>query len=110
MESGALEGAGDSKMARATVWGSRGLTASPAMAAFLNGVSVHSMDFDDTWFPATHPSGPVLPAVLALAQAMTGAYQPSSHQVLLAYNVGIQVQGLLLRCSKTAREIPQRSV
>ena len=85
-----------------------GMTAPPSIAAYINGVSVHSMDFDDTWYPATHPSGPVLPAVLALAESMTGDYRPSLVDLLVAYNVGIQVQGLLLRCSESAREIPDR--
>ncbi|KAL8590451.1 hypothetical protein ACOMHN_011664 [Nucella lapillus] len=93
---------------QATLWGSAGQTASPSLAAYLNGISVHSMDFDDTWDPATHPSGPVLPAVLALAETMTGDYHPSLADVLVAYNVGIQVQGLLLRCSNSAKAIPDR--
>lgn len=85
-----------------------GMTAPPSIAAYINGVSVHSMDFDDTWNPATHPSGPVLPAVLALAESMTGDYRPTLADLLVAYNVGIQVQGLLLRCSESARAIPDR--
>lgn len=85
-----------------------GKTASPPIAAFINGISVHSMDFDDTWDPATHPSGPVLPAVMALAESLTGDYRPTLADMLVAYNVGIQVQGLLLRCSDSARAIPDR--
>lgn len=68
------------------------------------------MDFDDTWHPATHPSGPTLPAVLALAESMTGEVAPSMEDVLVAYNVGIQVQGLLLRSAISAKSIPWRSV
>ncbi|PVD23427.1 hypothetical protein C0Q70_16696 [Pomacea canaliculata] len=90
------------------IWGSNGKTASPPIAAFINGISVHSMDFDDTWDPATHPSGPVLPAVMALAESLTGDYRPTLADMLVAYNVGIQVQGLLLRCSDSARAIPDR--
>ncbi|XP_076440683.1 cis-aconitate decarboxylase-like isoform X2 [Babylonia areolata] len=93
---------------QATLWGSSGLTTTPSLAAYINGVSVHSMDFDDTWYPATHPSGPVLPAVLALAESMTGDYRPSLSDLLVAFNVGIQVQGLLLRCSDSAKAIPDR--
>ncbi|XP_041359144.1 cis-aconitate decarboxylase-like isoform X2 [Gigantopelta aegis] len=91
-----------------TLWGSKGRTAPLAMAAFINGVNIHSMDFDDTWFPATHPSGPVLPAIIALAETMTGDYEPSTEDILVAYNVGIEVQGLLLRCSQMAKSIPDR--
>ncbi|KAG7266729.1 hypothetical protein CRUP_006275 [Coryphaenoides rupestris] len=67
---------------------------------------VHSMDFDDTWHPATHPSGAILPAVLALAQALPRP--PSGPNLLLAFNVGIEVQGRLLRFSPEALNIPQR--
>nr|KAG5701581.1 hypothetical protein BaRGS_024831 [Batillaria attramentaria] len=97
-----------SKEGEATIWGSSGRTAPPSLAAYINGVSAHSMDFDDTWYPATHPSGPVLPAVIALAESMTGDHKPSLADILVAYNVGIQVQGLLLRCSDSAKAIPDR--
>ena len=98
----------------AVLWGSRSSRASPATAAFINGVSVHSMDMDDTWHPATHPSGPTLPAVLALAETLVpdagGSGGVSLEDVLVAYNVGIEVQGLLLRSARSARSIPSRLV
>ena len=37
-------------------------------AALLNGISSHVLDFDDTHARAIHPSAPVLPALLALAE------------------------------------------
>ncbi len=37
-------------------------------AALINGISSHVLDFDDTHARAVHPSAPVLPAVLALAE------------------------------------------
>ncbi|MEU3474479.1 MmgE/PrpD family protein [Rhodococcus sp. NPDC006774] len=41
----------------------------PAMAAFVNGVLAHSLDFDDTHLPSIlHPSASVVPAALAAAQ------------------------------------------
>ena len=89
-------------------WGKNAKKVSPVGAAFANGVAVHSMDFDDTWHPATHPSGPVLPTVLALAEAMTFTNKPSGEDILLAYNVGIEIQGMLMRCSMGARQIPHR--
>lgn len=96
----------------AVLWGSRSSRASPATAAFINGVSIHSMDMDDTWHPATHPSGPTLPAVLALAETLVpdagGSGGVSLEDVLVAYNVGIEVQGLLLRSARSARSIPSR--
>lgn len=39
-----------------TVWGRPDFRLPPTYAAFVNGVAIHSMDFDDTWYPATHPS------------------------------------------------------
>lgn len=65
------------------------------------------MDFDDTWHPATHPSGAVLPALLALAESLPS--RPSGLDLLLAFNVGIEVQGRLMRFSTEAYNIPQRS-
>lgn len=64
------------------------------------------MDFDDTWHPATHPSGAVLPAILALAETMPTP--PSGLDLLLAFNVGIEVQGRLMRFSREASDIPSR--
>lgn len=41
----------------------------PALAAFVNGVLAHSLDFDDTHLPSIlHPSASVVPAALAAAQ------------------------------------------
>ncbi|XP_061696948.1 cis-aconitate decarboxylase [Syngnathoides biaculeatus] len=91
---------------KSSVWGKRAVTVPPHFAAFVNGVAVHSMDFDDTWYPATHPSGAVLAALLALAEADPG--RPSGLDLLLAFNVGIEVQGRLLRFSKEAFNIPKR--
>ncbi|KAJ8012570.1 hypothetical protein DPEC_G00044230 [Dallia pectoralis] len=88
------------------VWGGSGMKLSPPYAAFVNGIAVHSMDFDDTWHPATHPSGAVLPALLALAETLPT--QPSGLDLLLAFNVGIEVQGQLMRFSKEAHNIPRR--
>ncbi|NWI22018.1 IRG1 decarboxylase, partial [Crypturellus soui] len=69
---------------------------------------VHSMDFDDTWHPATHPSGAVLPAVIALSEAFSQKKRISGLDLLLAFNVGIEVQGRLLHFSSEARNIPKR--
>ncbi|KAJ3592600.1 hypothetical protein NHX12_007727 [Muraenolepis orangiensis] len=88
------------------VWGRAEEALPPQYAAFVNGVAVHSMDFDDTWHPATHPSGAILPAVLALAQVLPR--QPTGLDLLLAFNIGIEVQGRLLRFSREALDIPQR--
>jgi 2-methylcitrate dehydratase PrpD len=66
-------------------------------AAFLNGLAIHADDFDDTQLAVaadrvygllTHPTAPVLPAVLALAER-EGA---SGRDVLLAYTIGVEVE------------------
>lgn len=67
------------------------------------------MDFDDTWHPATHPSGAVLPAVLAISDMMPANCKPSGLDLLLAFNVGIEIQGRLMRFSNEAHNIPKRS-
>ncbi|MGH0169332.1 UNVERIFIED_CONTAM: hypothetical protein FKN15_056719 [Acipenser sinensis] len=69
---------------------------------------VHSMDFDDTWHPATHPSGAVLPALLAIAQMLPGNTKPSGMDLLLAFNVGIEIQGRFMMFSNEAQNIPNR--
>ncbi|KAM3867366.1 immunoresponsive gene 1, like [Diretmus argenteus] len=91
-----------------SVYGRRGTKLSPTLAAFVNGVAAHSMDFDDTWHPATHPSGAVLPALLALSDTMPSNSKPSGLDFLLAFNVGIEIQGRLMRFSNEAHNIPKR--
>lgn len=66
------------------------------------------MDFDDTWHPATHPSGAILPALLALSQMVPAASRPNGLDFLLAFNVGIEVQGRLMHFSSEAHNIPKR--
>ncbi|XP_042310264.1 cis-aconitate decarboxylase-like [Sceloporus undulatus] len=91
-----------------SVYGRKDLKMSPPLAAFSNGVATHSMDFDDTWHPATHPSGAVLPALLAASQMLPPSRRPNGQDFLLAFNVGIEVQGRLLRFSQEAHNIPRR--
>ncbi|KAK6296561.1 hypothetical protein J4Q44_G00327030 [Coregonus suidteri] len=91
-----------------SVYGRRGTRLSPTLAAFVNGVAAHSMDFDDTWHPATHPSGVVLPALLAVSDMLPNNRKPSGRDFLLAFNVGIEVQGRLMRFSNEAHNIPKR--
>ncbi|XP_033256006.2 cis-aconitate decarboxylase [Orcinus orca] len=91
-----------------TVWGQPDFRLPPTYAAFVNGVAVHSMDFDDTWYPATHPSGAVLPVLMALSEALPPSPKCSGLDLLLAFNVGIEVQGRLMHFSKEAKDIPKR--
>lgn len=57
-------------------------------AALINGISSHVLDFDDTQAEAIHPSSPVLPALLALAEwrGVTGA------ELAHAFVVGVEVE------------------
>ncbi|XP_076878935.1 immunoresponsive gene 1, like isoform X2 [Brachyhypopomus gauderio] len=90
------------------VYGRSGTRFSPTLAAFVNGVAAHSMDFDDTWHPATHPSGAVIPALLAISDMLPSNSKPSGLDFLVAFNVGIEIQGRLLRFSNEALNIPKR--
>ncbi|TSM68916.1 Cis-aconitate decarboxylase [Bagarius yarrelli] len=81
-------------------------TSTPVFDVTFQYSKVHSMDFDDTWHPATHPSGAVLPALLALAESLP--YKLSGLDLLLAFNVGLEIQGRLMRFSKEAHNIPKR--
>jgi 2-methylcitrate dehydratase PrpD len=65
-----------------------GLRVPAAAAALVNGTLAHSLDFDDTHLPSVlHPSSPVVPAALAVAEA-TGA---DGAALLDAAGVGIEV-------------------
>lgn len=70
---------------------------SPRVAAFLNGIAIHADDFDDTQLAKmstrvygllTHPTAPVLPSALAIAErdGRTGA------DLLGAYLIGVEVE------------------
>lgn len=69
-------------------------------AAFLNGMAIHADDYDDTQLAVlpdrvygllTHPTAPVLPAVLALAER-DGA---SGAELLAAYLIGVEVESAI---------------
>ncbi len=81
---------------KSTIIGSARKT-SPRFAAFVNGVSIHADDFDDTQLAVAkdrvygllvHPTVPVLPALLALAER--GGV--SGKQLTLAYHLGVEVE------------------
>jgi 2-methylcitrate dehydratase PrpD len=75
----------------ATVWGTNVAT-TMAEAAFVNGVFGHALDFDDVHASVHgHPSTTMIPAVIAVAEAV-GA---SGKEVLAAYAVGLEVCGKL---------------
>ncbi len=75
-----------------------------ALAAFLNGVLAHSLDYDDTHLPSVlHPSASVIPAALAAAQAagaraadaraagVQGPPGPDGQTVIAAIAAGLEV-------------------
>jgi len=81
---------------QATIFGSSTRT-SPRFAAFVNGVSIHADDFDDTQLAVAkdrvygllvHPTVPVLPALFALAE-VRGV---SGKEFMLAYHLGVEVE------------------
>src|SRR6267154_3180746 len=81
---------------KATIVGSAWKT-SPRFAAFVNAVSIHADDFDDTQLAVAkdrvygllvHPTVPVLPATLALAER--GGV--SGKELMLAYHLGVEVE------------------
>src|SRR6202008_1103811 len=57
-------------------------------AAFVNGISSHVLDFDDTHARGIHPSAPVLPALLAFAEwrKVTGA------ELVHAFVLGVEAE------------------
>jgi 2-methylcitrate dehydratase PrpD len=57
-------------------------------AALVNGISSHVFDFDDTHVKAIHPSAPVLPAVLALAEWR----QISGADLVHAFVLGVETE------------------
>src|SRR5438309_3739728 len=81
---------------QSTIIGSARKT-SPRFAAFVNGVSIHADDFDDTQLAVAkdrvygllvHPTVPVLPALLALAESRN----ISGKELMLSYHVGVEVE------------------
>jgi aconitate decarboxylase len=72
-----------------------GFRLAPVPAALLNGVSMHVLDFEPMWTPATHALSPALAAVLALAES-TGA---DGREALTALIKGIEIQGWIRKAS-----------
>ena len=73
------------------------LKAPSRFAAFANGNFIHADDYDDTQLAVgkdrvygllTHPTAPVLPGTLALAETRS----MSGKDLMLAYNIGVEVE------------------
>lgn len=60
-------------------------------AALVNGASMHVLDFEPMWLPATHALSPALAPALALGETL-GA---SGAKILMAMVLGIEMQGRL---------------
>jgi aconitate decarboxylase len=71
----------------------------PLLAAvYVNSTFCHSMDFEIMWYPLTHPTSPVLPALLAIAETRP----VSGRELLTALALGFEVQGRLRKESVDA--------
>ncbi|MFD1883274.1 MmgE/PrpD family protein [Paracoccus pacificus] len=78
---------------QATLWG-RGRRASVLHAPLVNGTAAHALDFDDcSTTMGGHPSAPVVPVVLALAE-WTGA---TAGKAIEAWMTGVEVETRLAR-------------
>jgi 2-methylcitrate dehydratase PrpD len=71
-------------------------------AAFMNGLLARSLEFDDMALPDLHPSGAIVPVVLALGE-WQGA---SGGQVIVAYAIGLE---LCLRLDRAGYDRASRS-
>lgn len=72
-----------------------GFRTSPVSAAYINGVSMHVLDFEPMWNPANHQISTTLPAALALAEARG----LSGRELLTALVKGIEMQGWIRQAS-----------
>ena len=87
MARGMVEGIGG--FGGATVLGT-GMKGPPFLAAFVNGVTAHVADFDDTLYTMKgHSSCVLMPAALALCES----YERSGMDLLTAFVVGTEVNG-----------------
>lgn len=68
---------------------------SPVNAAYINGVSMHVLDFEPMWNPPNHQVSTTLPAALALAEARS----LDGREVLTALIKGIEMQGWIRQAS-----------
>ena len=76
-----------------TLWGTSARV-SPARAALANGTAAHALDYDDvSWAMNGHPSAPLAPAVLAVAERVDA----SGAETLAAYIAGFEVEARLGR-------------
>jgi 2-methylcitrate dehydratase PrpD len=76
---------------QATIWG-KGLKSNVMNAAFINGAMAHALDYDDTHVKTImHPSAPVIPAVLAVAEWKRLSGKVALEAFLLGYEVETRI-------------------
>lgn len=76
---------------QATVWG-KGMKTDVFHAALINGAMAHALDFDDTHIGSIiHPSAPVIPAVLAIAEWRRLSGRKALEAFIAGYEVEIHV-------------------
>lgn len=76
---------------QATVWG-HGLKTSVMNAAFVNGAIAHALDFDDTHVGSMgHPSAPLIPALLAVAEWKGLSGKSALEAFLLGFEVETRI-------------------
>jgi aconitate decarboxylase len=73
-----------------------GFRTSPVSAAYVNGLSMHVLDYEPMWSPPTHATSPTLPTVLALAEAEHVA----GYEVITAFVKACEIQGRLRLASQ----------
>ena len=79
---------------QATLWGRGGRKTSVLHAALINGTAAHALDFDDcSTTMGGHPSAPIVPVVLALAEHLG----TTAGEAIEAYLTGVEV------CTRMAR-------
>src|ERR1700720_2703950 len=88
-----LSGQGSKPECAALGFGFR-LAAAPA--ALLNATSMHVLDFEPMWTPATHALSPALAPALALAEAM----EANGREGLVAVIKGVEIQGWIRRACR----------
>ncbi|WP_345817498.1 MmgE/PrpD family protein (plasmid) [Paraburkholderia sp. PREW-6R] len=73
-----------------------GFSAPAVVAARINGMSMHVLDFEPMWNPPNHAVSTLLPALLALAEQLENANgEPQGEALLKALARGIEAQGRL---------------
>ncbi len=73
-----------------------GFKTSPVHAAYVNGASMHVLDFEPMWQPANHQVSTTLPAVLAISE-MRGS---NGREGLTAMIKGIEIMGWVREASR----------